>query len=303
MFIQIIKLSVKGCKALLQNPLPKLLTLSAVTLVAFLTGLFLMGLSTFDKHLNTTHGESVYQVYWRVGTPESDLKTQWSEISSLPGFKEIKTYTPAEALEALTQKLRQNTAQKIEIPNLRNNNPLPPTALVTFIDPSSLTDNTINFDTWTAEIQQRLKNLKGVERVAVTPLRDELGKLWRNVSHFIFYPIVTFLFLVLALVVGNTVRLSLIEKIQEVEILHLVGAYAWYIRLPLLASGALLGFMGGFLALILLYLVHFQLRDILNFAPLYMTLSFITLPVCIILVLIPTFMGILGTWLATRKII
>lgn len=300
---QIWRLIFNGVGNLIKNPLPQLLTLSAVTLVAFLTGLFLMGLSTFDKHLKTSRGESVYQVYWKSGVPEADLNTQWQAIQTLPGFKSIKTYTSTEALAVLIDKLNKSGSKTVSMPSLGANNPLPPTALLTFVDFNTVSGNEKSFEESMAQIQQYLEGLKGVDRVAVTPLRDELGKLWRKASNFIFYPIVTFLFVVLGLVVGNTVRLSLLEKMQEVEILRLVGAYNWYIRLPLLTTGALLGLTGGAFSLLLLYLVHFQLVDSLNFAPLFMTLEFLNPIMILSLLILPMLMGIIGSWIAIRKVI
>ncbi len=307
---QIWKLIMKGLGNLLANPLPQLLTLSAVTLVAFLTGLFLMGLSTFDKHLKTSRGESVYQVYWRPGTPDAELQAQWKSIEHLPGLRNMKTYTSAQALSALSERLKRSNAAApggaISLPSLSVENPLPPTALLTFADFDKLAleeKSGQNSEDWQAQIQKHLETMPGVERVAVTPLRDELGKVWRKASNFIFYPLVGFLFVVLGLVVGNTVRLSLAEKMQEVEILHLVGAYAWYIRLPLLTSGALLGLTGGVIALLLLFLLHFQMADALNFAPLFMTIQFLSPTMMLSLLLLPTLMGIIGSWLAVRRVI
>lgn len=307
---QIWKLVIKGLGNLLENPLPQLLTLSAVTLVAFLTGLFLIGLNTFDKYLKTSRGESVYQMYWRPNIPEAELQAQWRSIEHLPGLRDMKTYTSAQALSALSERLRRGNPQApggaVSLPSLSGNNPLPPTALLTFADFDKLgleEKAGQNAENWQSQIQKHLETMPGVERVAVTPLRDELGKVWRKASNFIFYPLVGFLFVVLGLVVGNTVRLSLAEKMQEVEILHLVGAYAWYIRLPLLTSGALLGCAGGVIALLLLFLLHFQLADALNFAPLFMTIQFLSPPMMLSLLLLPMCMGIIGSWLAVRRVI
>lgn len=310
---QIWKLIMKGLGNLLENPLPQLLTLSAVTLVAFLTGLFLMGLSTFDKHLKTSRGESVYQVYWRPGIPENEIQAQWKSIEHLPGLRDMKTYTSAQALAALSERLKRSNADApgaqggaVSLPSLSMENPLPATALLTFADFDKLNLEEKagqNSEDWQSQIQKHLETMPGVERVAVTPLRDELGKVWRKASNFIFYPLVGFLFVVLGLVVGNTVRLSLAEKMQEVEILHLVGAYAWYIRLPLLTSGAVLGLAGGLIALLLLFILHFQLADALNFAPIFMTIQFLSPLMMLCLLLLPMLMGIIGSWLAVRRVV
>jgi cell division transport system permease protein len=54
-------------------------------------------------------------------------------------------------------------------------------------------------------------------------------------------------------IVSNTIKLVVYARRDEVEILHLVGATPWMIRLPFLMEGFLQGLLGGGLALLLLY--------------------------------------------------
>ena len=105
---------------------------------------------------------------------------------------------------------------------------------------------------------------------------------------------------VLALVVGNTIRLTLVSRATEIEILQLVGAENWYVRLPLLTSGSSLGFMGGALGLGLLFFVHWQLEGI-YLPPLVTNLRFVPIPQILMLLGIPTLMGFVGSYLAVRN--
>ena len=57
-------------------------------------------------------------------------------------------------------------------------------------------------------------------------------------------------------IVGNTIRLALYSRRQELEIMSLVGATPFFIRTPFLIEGALQGLLGGALALGSLYLVY-----------------------------------------------
>jgi cell division transport system permease protein len=135
----------------------------------------------------------------------------------------------------------------------------------------------------------------------MTPLRDELGRAWRKVSRYVMWPSVAFLTLLLGLMVGNTIRLALIARGHEIEILQMLGAFHWYIRLPLIVGGCLQGLAGGMLALGLLRLVHGKIRDALNFPPLLMQVYFPPWPLCLALVIVPMFMGGLASWLAVRR--
>ena len=292
----VLRLSVQGIRDLGLNPWAQLLTLAAVTLVAFLSGLFLMALVTLNHQLGTVRGETVFQVYWHPGTDMGMVRGQWESLMHVPGFDHIKVYTPEEALKSLGNRLgRTERDMGGEFPFLAESNPLPPTALVTFSPKDE------DFDTWIRDVTNHLESLSGVSRVVATPLRDELGQAWRKVSRYVMWPTIGFLCLVLALVVGNTIRLSLLARAQEVEILKLVGAFNWYIRLPLIIGGAVQGIAGGGFALGLLRLVHSQIRDVLNFSPLFMGIRFLPWELCALLVAVPAAMGVAGSWVAVRK--
>lgn len=294
----VIRLCLQGLRDLGLNPWALMLTLAAVSLVAFLAGLFLMALVSLNHQLGTVRGETVFQVYWRPGTEIGMVREQWDGIKHVPGFTHIKTYTPDEALRDLGKRLgrapRGSGSLAQSFPTLAEKSPLPATALVTF-----LPDET-NFDAWIGEVTTYFKGLPGVERVAVTPLRDELGQAWRKISRFVMWPSIAFLSLVLALVVGNTIRLSLVARAQEIEILRLVGAFTWYIRLPLVVSGAAQGFLGGCFALTLLHFVHSHIKDALNFPPLMIEIQFLPLSLAALLLVVPTAMGVLGSWTAVK---
>ena len=172
---------------------------------------------------------------------------------------------------------------------------MPATALVYFAPA------TTDIEAWIAETSSLLKAQPGVERVVTTPLHDELGRAWRQVSRYVMWPSVAFLTLVLGLVVGNTVRLSLVARSNEIEILQLVGAYNWYIRLPLVVSGAILGLAGSAMAIGLLEVVHSRIHGVLNFPPLLMEIRFPSTGMVLALILVPTIMAGVASWLAVRS--
>lgn len=55
-------------------------------------------------------------------------------------------------------------------------------------------------------------------------------------------------FAIAAFIVGNTIRIAVFARRDEIEILTLVGATADFVRAPFILEGALLGLLGGFLA-------------------------------------------------------
>lgn len=289
------RLFLQGVRDLTLNPWAQASTLAAVTLVCFLSGLFLMALITLNQQLGMVRGETSFQVYWHRGTDIAQIRDQWQEYAHIPGFVSVKTYTPEQALEELGKRLgRSGGTLEKGFPFLAEKSPLPPTALISFAPAGQ------NLERWVAETTLFLQSQPGVARVVTTPLHDELGRAWRKVSNYIMWPSVSFLTLVLGLLVGNTIRLSLVARAHEIEILQLVGAFNWYIRTPLIVNGAILSLSGGLLALALLRLIHWQIHDVLNFPPLLMEIQFLPWHLALALVLTPALMGMAASWLAVR---
>lgn len=277
------------------HPWAQLLTLSAVTMVAFLVGLFLMAITTLDRQFSTVSGETSFQVYWRLGQNPEEVRAQLNDIRHLPGFLHVRSFTPEEALREMEKRLGRTAAAAKNFSFLAENNPLPHTALLTF------SSGDLDYESWFNNTSRYLWKLPGVEQVSVTPLRDELGQAWRKVNAFVMRPAVLFLMLLLGLVIGNTVRLALLRKSNEVEILQMVGAFDWYIRLPLLVCGALHGLAGSALALIILRFIHLQIRNALNFPPLLLEIRFPSFEIVLLMLAVSTVMGVVGGWVGMKR--
>ncbi len=284
------RLIIQGLRDARHNPLSQLMTLAAVGLMVFLAGLFLIFLNTLDSQLATEHGEVVIQVYWRNNAEMDVIRSQWEEIQHLPGLGKWQTYTPEEAMTALTVRLK---GAGMDISGLAGKNPLPPTAILHF---TTADDDQAR---WRQETIKYLEGLSGVDKVQVNPLREEVARTWREISRKIMLPAVLMLSGILALVVGNTVRLSLISRHTEIEILQLVGARNWYIRMPLVTTGALSGLMGSLIGVGLLHLAYWRLEG-LTIPPLLAEFRFLSVWQLILLVLIPVLMSVIGSWAAVR---
>ena len=72
------------------------------------------------------------------------------------------------------------------------------------------------------------------------------------------------------MLVGNTIRLSIYTRRREVEVMRLVGATRWFIRWPFMIEGVVVGFAGGLVAILILWLGKITIVD-----PLSKTFSFL----------------------------
>ncbi|RQD66852.1 MAG: FtsX-like permease family protein [Desulfonatronovibrio sp. MSAO_Bac4] len=254
----------QGIVNLGRNKWAQVFTVSAVTFVAFLAGLFLLLLFNFNLAVRSTQDGIQYQVYWQSGYSMDEINSQWNDIRTWE-IESIRTYTPDEALQGLVDSMSGD----YDPGHLSKNNPLPATAVVEF----SL--DTEQGEDLAQEILSRLEQLSGVERVSYNPMQMDMARTWLAVTSKVFWPLIAFMFLITGLVVANTLKLNQINRRDEVEILSLVGASSIYIKFPLLITGALQGLIGGVFSVLLLKTVHLLIKDILNFPPIWVSIEFL----------------------------
>jgi cell division transport system permease protein len=74
-----------------------------------------------------------------------------------------------------------------------------------------------------------------------------------------------------AIIIANTIRLTVFARRREIAIMQLVGATNMYIRLPFIAEGMLAGVLGALLALVVLFVARLEvvpkLAAMLAFVP------------------------------------
>ncbi|MBO6849790.1 MAG: cell division protein FtsX [Marinobacter sp.] len=177
-------------------------------------------------------------------------------------------------------------------------NPLPHTLLVT-PDEASRTAGGVE------TLVTRLRGMNGVDRVQV-----DLGWLQRlNAMTDLLARAVWALALLLAaavvLVIGNTVRLSIENRRDEILVAKMVGGTDAFVRRPFLYTGAWFGLGGGVVAWVLLQLSLWWLSGpVERLAGLYrsdFSLNGLTFDGALALLIVAMLLGWLGAWVAVKR--
>ncbi|MEF2146547.1 MAG: permease-like cell division protein FtsX [Desulfovibrionaceae bacterium] len=279
-------------KDMLLHVWAQLFTITAVAMAAMLAGIFLLLLHNVNQELVRNRGAVEFQIFWRAGADMESVQTQWKVLEGMEHLKDMETYTPQQALDELAQDL----SERGSLDWLKGENPLPASAFLAFNLPGEG-----NGESWAKSLLAELRALPDVQSVHYNPMQIDLAKSWLALSHSIIWPVIGFLGLVVGLVVGNTVRLSLLTRKDEIEILALVGAKPWFIRAPLLASGAMTGLISSGLGLGLLKVLQLRLEHVLDFPPLFLNISFLPPEHCGILAAVVTAVCTVGSWVAIRR--
>ncbi|MBG0790616.1 MAG: hypothetical protein H0S80_08990 [Desulfovibrionaceae bacterium] len=288
---QFLRLSARGVADLRLHPFAQLLTLVAVAMVTLLTGLILLGLHTVNIELLKSRGQVEFQVYWKTDADAETVVKDWDTIRAMEHLKDFKTFTPDNALTELASTLGETG----DFSWLADNNPLPYSGLVSFHVPPEAQDQG-----WAAGLLTQIKSLPGVDKVHYTPFQADLAQSWRTISHMVIWPVLGFLALIVSLVVHNTIKLSLMTRLDEVEILSLVGARPGYIRWPLLTGGFVQGVLGSGLGIGLLAIVHSFIAEALNFPPFLLEIRFLPPEYLLALAGAVTLVSVLSSWVAVK---
>ena len=151
----------------------------------------------------------------------------------------------------------------------------------------------------------RLQSLDEVEQAKLdTEWLERLYTLIDIAQRIVIIVSLLFSFAVL-LVIGNTIRLDIQNRYQEIIVTKLIGATDAFIRRPFLYGGVWYGLLGGLLSWIIVELSAIALAGPLNHMNLLYQADFrvitFTLLDFIVLIMSSTLLGLAGSWLAVAR--
>ena len=273
-----------------RSPYQSLAAIMVVTLSLFLicASTFIgLGLQTTLKYFESKPQVSAF-LRDEIKTSEIDLiKTK---IMSLGGVKGIDYISKESALE-IYQKQNKDKPQLLEMVTAKT---LPASLEVT-------TDNLEDLK----KVAELLKQENMIEDVIFQ--EDIVTSLsgWITTIRLLAIIFGSYLSVMSILVVLVIVGMKISQRREELEILKLLGASSWYIKSPFLLEGIIYGVTASLISWVSCYLIilietpylssFFQGIIILPLSP--MT----TLPVLGGLVLVGTFIGLIGSWVAVAR--
>ena len=116
-----------------------------------------------------------------------------------------------------------------------------------------------------------------------------------------------FLLVASTLLILNTVRTAMFARRREIEVMKLVGATNWFIRVPFMLEGLVQGLIGGLLAVGFVFLAQRWIDDLIDRGPALDLLepfavdSGDVLLACIAVSVIAVVLSVLSSTLATRR--
>ena len=228
-----------------QGWLTSSITIGIISICLFLVGGYLLMTHNLQGVFETWKTQVRVTAYLRDGFPEEDILTFQDRLSSLSEVHSVTYTSKSKALEEFGVMLGDD---RFLIESL-DRNPLPASLRITPKDPYRNSDG--------------VKTILGA--IGDEPLVQDIqyGQDWLDRLDRLFYilgfgAVVLGLTLSLAAVfiISNTIKITVMARRDELEIMRFVGATESFIRLPFLVEGVIQGMAGAVLSLGLLSGVH-----------------------------------------------
>ncbi len=226
-----------------RTPLLSGLSIASIGFSLFTIGLFALVAINFRKALATLAERVEVVAFVLRGTPTETISQAAQDISAFPEVLETKFVNADEALSRARRELVEfkEAYRDLEV------NPLPASFEVRLRPEFRDAEHA-------QAVAERLRGFPFVEDVRYG--RDWVERLdrLRNMAAAVGAVIGLAFAAVAIVIIGVTIRITVLQRAKEISIMRLVGATNGYIRGPFLIEGAIKGVAGGLLAILMCWI-------------------------------------------------
>jgi cell division transport system permease protein len=231
-------------------PLLSVLSVTTIAFSLFTVGLFGLVAVNLREALRGIEERVEVVAYIFRGTPAETIAIATQDIAAFPEVSDVSYVSEEEALRRARVELVEfrDAYRDLQV------NPLPASIEVRMKDGH-------RDATTVGRVAQRLRGFGFIDDVRFG--REWVQKLdsLRNLTGLVGLVIGLAFAAVAVVIIGVTIRLTILQRAREISIMRLVGATNWFIRGPFLLEGALKGLLGGLFSLVLCYAGYLLFRD------------------------------------------
>jgi cell division transport system permease protein len=278
-----------------QNPISTWITLAAIAIALSLpAGLYIL-LGNLKTLTDENREVPTISIYIKQNITEQQAQDRAELLSELKDIENVKLIKREDGLKYMKQ-----ISGVQDIIDTVGGNPLPHVLVVT-PRMSMFGDSDIDLD----ELAIRLKNYPEVESVQMDTEWVRRLRAILNIAERVVLVVGFLLGLTVLLVVGNTIRLNIENRREEIEVSQLVGATTAYVRRPFLYGGVWYGLFGGILSLVVVHSsLLFMIAPVNKLAELYgshYSVSGLGTFATLVILISSSLLGLFGAWLAMTQ--
>jgi cell division transport system permease protein len=248
----------EAIRALRRNAAPSLAAIVTTVVTVVLLGVLIPIFQTTQAKSEQVRSELNIQAGLYDDATPAETDNLKSKLEGIPHVAEVTYISKAQALKTLRGELKDKS-----IVEQLNSNPLPASFEIRADDAGNL-----------PEIREAIMPTGANGKPQpISPVisnifdRQQASAQIEQVTSalkIVLTVITVLLILASLMLVGNTIRLSIYTRRREVEVMRLVGATRWFIRWPFMIEGVVVGFAGGLVAILILWLGKITIVDPLS---------------------------------------
>jgi cell division transport system permease protein len=265
-------------------------TATMVLMLLLLAGFWIIQTGLLSA-LDFTESKVQVQVNMNVDTTAAAAAALGEKIKTLPGVAGATLITREDALAKFQQSMKDQGRE--DLSKYLDKNPVPPSFEIALTDPSfaapvaaALQPNQNPAVRNVLDTKETAKNVK-----TVTDIMRTAGSV-----------ILIVIGVIVLFIIVNTIRLAVVARAEEIEIMRLVGASDAFIRWPFVFEGAMVGLLGAAITLLGLYLLADPIGGFMVdfFRVLPLSFGSLARDLVVIVTSAGLGLGVLGSWLSVR---
>ncbi len=213
-----------------------------VLIVTLLLGAFAYVSLVVRQKTDDVRNQVTVKAFLPLGTEKQPdvLNHVHDELAGIPGVKTITYVSPADAKAQLSKAEQEQMG-------LLGYNPLPPAFALRMTNPDQF-----------EQVSTAALKVPEVRNCGNDPCVTNGASSTKRVLRFVHIAQVILAALMLMLgtaaivLIANTIRLSIFSRRREIEVMKLVGATNWFVRLPFMLEGMLTGLAGSAIGAVVL---------------------------------------------------
>jgi len=292
-FLRHLQVALSSLGRLTRSPIGTLMTATVLGIAVSLpAGMWVM-LDNVKQISGNWDGGASLSMFLKADINETQVDELIGKLKLMPEIQNIEYVTKDDALVEFQQ--FSGLGQALEI---LQENPLPAVLIIT---------PTLQHST-PAQADLLLKKLNQEPLADLTQLDMEWVERFHAITEIAIRAVIVLasvLSLAVLLIIGNTIRLEIQNRHDEIEITKLVGATNSFIRRPFLYTGFWYGLLGGviawFLVTISLWLLSGPIEKLTGLYQSQFRLDVLDLPTTMVLLLGSAFLGLAGARIAVGR--
>ncbi len=277
---------------LVGNPFTSIMTIVVMAIAISLASAFYLLVINIQQLSGTVESTNQISLFLKNKVTDNVGEDLADELRKNKDIEQVELITKQQALDEF-----KTYSGFGKVLNMLEANPLP---IVIQVLPKNSLDDMKNVE----RLMKELDRLPQVDLVQmdmqwIKKMQSIIGIMDRGVLL-----LATLLGLAVLFITGNTIRLELQNRRDEVLVAKLVGATYSFIQRPFLYTGFWLGFLSGLLAWILVLIMVFVLRSpIEELSVQYdgsFTMHYLSFTNTLLMLVIASVLGVMGAWIVLR---